>query len=61
MYNLGLMLFEMLTGKPPFTGALHEVVFKHISEPLPIAAAIRSLICRRHWTMCCAGHRQRPG
>ena len=35
LYNLGLMLFEMLTGKPPFSGTLHEVIFKHVSEPLP--------------------------
>src|SRR5690606_16070344 len=35
LYNVGLMLFEMLTGKPPFSGALHEVIFKHIGEPIP--------------------------
>jgi WD40 repeat protein len=35
LYNLGLMLFELLTGRPPFSGALHEVIFKHIGEPIP--------------------------
>ena len=35
LYNIGLMLFEMLTGRPPFSGALHEVIFKHIGEPIP--------------------------
>lgn len=35
LYNLGLMLFEMLTGRPPFSGSLHEVIFKHVSEPIP--------------------------
>lgn len=36
LYALGIVLFEMLEGSPPFTGASAvEVVMKHRDEPLP--------------------------
>lgn len=36
IYSLGVMLFELLSGTPPFTGSSYlEVARKHINEPLP--------------------------
>ncbi len=36
IYSLGCVLFHMLAGTPPFTGATHiEVILKHIGEPIP--------------------------
>ncbi|GHO62024.1 hypothetical protein KSC_009160 [Ktedonobacter sp. SOSP1-52] len=36
VYSLGIMLFELLSGAPPFTGSSYlEVARKHINEPLP--------------------------
>lgn len=36
IYSLGTMLFEMLTGKPPYNGGgALEVILKHVNEPIP--------------------------
>jgi tRNA A-37 threonylcarbamoyl transferase component Bud32 len=49
LYSLGVILFEMLTGKPAYDGdeAL-AVIFKHVTEPIPklpeIHAAMQPLI-----------------
>ena len=35
IYSLGVTLFHAVTGKRPFKGSLMQVLFKHVSEPLP--------------------------
>jgi hypothetical protein len=36
LYSLGVVLWEMLTGKAPFSGSAGEVMYQHQHTPLPI-------------------------
>ena len=43
MYSLACVLYEMLAGQPPFTGATAQVVLaRHVTDPVPPLATARS-------------------
>jgi eukaryotic-like serine/threonine-protein kinase len=37
LYSLGITLWQMLTGQPPFRGAPNAVMHQHLNSPLPLA------------------------
>jgi serine/threonine protein kinase/Tfp pilus assembly protein PilF len=36
LYSLGIVLWEMLTGKVPFNGSVAEVMYQHLHKPSPV-------------------------
>ncbi|MEO1336610.1 MAG: serine/threonine-protein kinase, partial [Myxococcota bacterium] len=39
LYALGVLLYQMLSGKPPFTGDIKRLAFQHVQTPPPALAS----------------------
>lgn len=35
IYSFGVILFEMITGKSPYSGSLAQILFSHLQDPIP--------------------------
>jgi tRNA A-37 threonylcarbamoyl transferase component Bud32 len=44
IYSLGVMAYEMLSGKPPFEGNAGQIMFAHIQQPPPDLAELKAEI-----------------
>jgi serine/threonine-protein kinase len=44
IYSLGCILYEMLTGEPPYTGSLEQVVARIVRAPIPSVQRLRATV-----------------
>ncbi len=61
VYALGVMLFEMLTGKTPYTGAMSVVISRILTSPVPPVREFRPDVDSRLDAVCRKAMAKAPG
>jgi serine/threonine-protein kinase len=60
LYALGVLLFELVTGRPPFDGSAVEVMLAHLGRPAPAPSELEAMVPEAVDRICAALLEKKP-
>ncbi|MGE5185249.1 MAG: protein kinase domain-containing protein [Acidobacteriota bacterium] len=60
LYALGCVLFELVTGRPPFEGSAVEVMLAHLGRPAPLPSSLEPAVPEVIDRLCAALMQKKP-